>query len=806
MKKIITLIVLGKVLFAQDLSPIIVNSEKLEEETSLNQHLNSADIEDMISANGDIPSLLKNNPNVKIVEDKSDPSSIEPAKIKINEAKFYQNTFVLDGLSADSLLDPASYNRIDDVKGNENELFLDLDLIEKISVFDSGISAEYGNFSGGVIDVQLKNPSPIPSGKVNYRYTSDAFVKKHLAKGADASSIKKPEFKKRTFNATYSGPINDKSGIIFSHSNKEGSTPKAYFDGYENIKNSSSNTMLKYTRYFDDDSLGDVSLIYAPFKSESLRGRYIKDSQYSTNGGSVSLNSHYEKNFDTWSLDSNISIKASENKRETKNSYIKNWVKKDSKDWGVQPVSGDGISEEGSWGDIEKRQKSILSKIKLTRELDRHFINTGLELNYIKGTHKRFDDLIVYDKAVKNQNIRCNGYTEDCVQYEQYFSERKIYQKENVKASMFSFAYYLEDTYKYKNIKLQMGLRSDYNDFLKNFDLAPRFNPEISFFDNKTRVFGGLNRYYGKSFLSNKLREARTPYKNEYRGRYQNELNSNNIPSDQVNTTVWNIDSQKGTNRYIFSNLETPYTDEFLLGLSQKISNNVVKLKYVKRKARKQFMENIGKKQKFTRPDGELGFYTPKSMSNAGKSNTDVYSLNISSISSLPILSSRLSYSFSVSKSKNDTNFISYNTDDEEDISKVMYKGKEVNKSSLENYSRPERYSLFLKFKTPAVDFFDLKGSLSKSVLFSYTASYIKPTATDAKSASADGGLVEYEDKKISHVKNLDLKLAFDTKFSKNRRLRLSADIFNVLDEVSGEDSNNYELGRSFWLGAEYKF
>ena len=131
MKKIIPLLILGKVLVAQELLPtIIVDSETLKKKTSLDQHLTSQEIEDIVSSNRDIPSLLKTNPNVKVIEDKTDPSSIEPAKIEINEAKYYQNAFILDGLSADSLLDPNSYNRVDDVEGNENELFLDLDLID----------------------------------------------------------------------------------------------------------------------------------------------------------------------------------------------------------------------------------------------------------------------------------------------------------------------------------------------------------------------------------------------------------------------------------------------------------------------------------------------------------------------------------------------------------------------------------------------------------------------------------------------------------------------------------------------------
>lgn len=805
MKKIIPFLILGKVLVAQELLPtIVVNSETLKKKTSLDQHLTSQEIEDIVSSNKDIPSLLKTNPNVKVIEDKTDPSSIEPAKIEINEAKYYQNAFILDGLSADSLLDPNSYNRVDDVEGNENELFLDLDLIDRISVYDSAISAEYGSFSGGVIDVKLKNPSATPSGKVSYRLTGDSFTKIHEPKESNTYSTK-PKFDKKSLNTTYSGPINEDSGFIFSYSYKEGTRPKEYLNSFKNIKNKSSNYLFKYTRYFEDAALGDLSLIYSPYEKQNIKDKYTKDSYYTTKGGGITFNGHYEKNFDKWELDSNISIKSSKNERTSDTSYLKNWLKTSTQDWG-NGTQGSAISAEGSWGSITKTQESILSKIKLKRKFENHILNTGLELNYIQGNHERDDELIIYKEPILKTGIKCNGYLDDCIERQQYFQRRDIYQQENVDANMFSSAFYLEDEYKYKNLQIRLGLRTDYNDYLKNFDLAPRLKTELSFFDKKTRFFGGLNRYYAKSFLAFKLREARTPYRSEYRSSFNEQLNNPLANNAGINPSIWNTSADKGSDIYLFSELETPYTDEKLLGFSQSLGNSIFKFKFLNREAKKQFTLNRGERRAFTRPDGEISYYHPKIATNNGESSSDIYTLTIQNLETIKLFSSFLNYSLSYSHADTITNFKTYDTDDESSPFFVRYNGKTVAYDEIQNYDRPGRYILNLNFKTPSVEMFKLKGSLNTNFLFTYTPSHTKPEKIGTEEVDGIDDLVEaYEDTNVKALKNLDVKFSFDTRFGNSNRIRISADFLNILDDVE-EENSSYEIGRQYWLGMEYKF
>lgn len=176
MKKILLLIAINISLFGETLETIIVDGSK-ESSTSIGVNkISQKKMKKFLQENGDIGSVLKNNPNIKVQDKNNDIESISditPSKIEINGAKFYQNLFLIDGVSNDSSLDPAYTDKyaIQDVPGNENAMFIDLDLIESIDVYDSAIPVKFGNFNGGVIDAKTKRAGAIPESKISYKTT-----------------------------------------------------------------------------------------------------------------------------------------------------------------------------------------------------------------------------------------------------------------------------------------------------------------------------------------------------------------------------------------------------------------------------------------------------------------------------------------------------------------------------------------------------------------------------------------------------------------------------------------------------------
>lgn len=58
--------------------------------------------------------------------------------------------------------------------GGTQSFWIDSSLLQNVEVFDSNISAKYGNFTGGVINAELKAPDLSKAGgKVFYRITRD---------------------------------------------------------------------------------------------------------------------------------------------------------------------------------------------------------------------------------------------------------------------------------------------------------------------------------------------------------------------------------------------------------------------------------------------------------------------------------------------------------------------------------------------------------------------------------------------------------------------------------------------------------
>ncbi|MCV6608616.1 MAG: TonB-dependent receptor plug domain-containing protein [Campylobacterales bacterium] len=810
MKKAFIALIITETLFGESVSKITVESQTVKEKTSSDQYVTQEEIEKSISANGDIGSLLQINPNVTVEDNRNNYDSVEPVKIEINGGKYYQNSFMLDGLSNDSLLDPSSTNSKYDVSGNENDLFIDLELIESVNVYDSGISAEYGEFSGGVIDVKTKRATGSPYGKIYYKYTDTSLANFHIKREDKYQEAKKPSFEKKFFNGTYSTPIDDESGMIFSYSSKYGKSPQSYLGGIKNLSNQSKNIFTKYSRYLDDDGIIDVTLNYSPYSKEGITGTYIKDGEYTIEGGGLSLKGNYEKFFDQWTMNSSFAFKNTQNTRSTKTDYLKYWKKSNQTPWGKEPSESSGVplAVEGSWGDLKKSQRSFLGKIQFKKSLDYQKIKTGIDLKQIQGTYHRKSDLTIYRDPTYAKGIKCNGYTQDCIEGDQYFSRKDIYQKEKLSVTMGHIGGYAEDNIAIRNFNIIGGIRGDYNTYLKNFDIAPRLNTEGKFFKGKTKIFGGINRYYGKSFLAFKLREARIPYRSEYRSSSGGELNAIGLPADN-NPSIWSTSADKDSEKYVYSDLNTPYTDEKVLGISQILYNHVIKSKVVYREGRDQFMAEKGKRKSFTRPDGNVVYYAPIVTNNNGESSTDVFSITIRNLEKISLLNSQFTYILSYRDMNKKSNFLSYETSEDE-VYYGHYNEETYKRVDIEDGKTPPSYSFAINAETNDFSLGWLKGSLNSSLFFTFKESYTRRT-TDKQTVDVVVDKVNesayiYFDETLDEQYTLDGKFAFNTKFKNKEQLTLLLEVYNLLDEVESDIKDSYQLGRQLYVGAVYKF
>ncbi len=821
-KQLLFLLLVTDTLLSESLSVITVDEYQDTSSTNISAtKIDKTQIENTITGNGFISSILEKNPNISIDDDSKRSTTageITPGKISINEAPFYQNNFSIDGISNSSLLDPSLSNTFSkyDVPGNENEIFLDLDLIEEITVYDSGISAEYGNFTGGVIDAKTIRAEDELKYKISHTHTSDSHTKLHVNNKETfdqaLSDSQQPRFEKNFYNMYVSSPINESNGLIFSYSKKQSIIPGAYFDGFKDKTRENESFFAKWSHYFEDDSILDLSWTYSPYESTHFI-KDVKDSDTKVYGGGYNLKANYEKNYNFWNLKTNLALKGSENSRDSAN-YYKAWYKSPTMNWGEDSDNGANYSKEGGTGSIVKSQNSLEYNLKFNSDSFEytnisHKLSTGLDLAYHQSEYNRKESFYVYDTVENNNLINCNGDNEACVQGEQFFTQRKIYDKEQTEVNMASSGLYFQDRLEYERFEFTPGVRFDYNNYLKNKDFAYRLNSSIKPFNtNTTVVYGGLNRYYGKSFLGYKLREARDPYYEQYRSSFQN------VARD------WGSSSDKESNKYVFSDLKTPYTDESVIGLKQDISNARINLKYVKRKAKDKFTKHTEDYKVFTMPDGVTqAYYKPITFKNEGYSTSRTLSLNVGPTKPIKFNSFNLGYSFSTSINKTSANSDDYDDlldNDSDQSNKISYNGVFYDKNNIPIESDPKNLNLHLNMAFIPIEAFNIPLSVNLNSVIKHRLAYSKvedsgetttyqEKFTDKSTISTEVPVYEKVDYKSSTT--VDLKASFKFKLKEKNNLIFSTEINNLFDKVKNleNSSKNYETGRQFWFTLTYK-
>lgn len=803
-------------LLAKDLE-IVVVKERQDDSLGVSKFDKSL-IENSIQSNGFISSVLAGNSSVEVNDvslNSSKAGEIKQGQISINKAPFYQNSFLIDNISNSSNLDPNSKSIFSPygVAGNENEIFLDLDLIESLKLYSSNVSAKYGGFLGGVILAKTIRTRDKFTFKASYKHTSNHLTSLHSDNKQEFLKAKndnnQPIFSKNFYSLHSNLPINSANSLLLSYNYKHSNIPADYFGKFENKIRKNESFFVKHSHFFDDDSVLDTSLLYSPYTSTHFIYN-IKDSNTKLTGGGVALKSLLEKDLGNWNAEFSLGLKQSQNSKESKN-YNKKWIKTKTKNWFSQEADYDYAIEGGS-GSLEKSQTNFTLSLDLTRQMQgfykaQHKLQTGLTLSLDLGRYKKDKDTNYYTNPKLNYLVDCMGDDESCVSNEQYFTSKKIYKKEDTKVDMTSLGAYFQDDISVKNIDLNLGLRLDYNSFLKNLDLSPRFGASALFFDTSL-LFVGLNRYYGKSFLGHKLRSAQTPYYEEYQSTKLNRL------------TSWQSSADKDVQKYQFTGLKTPFSDEFSIGLNQKIATLSADFKYLIRTSKNQFSKHNQDYKIFTMPNGLKGYYKPTFFGNKAHSDLKTFSVDLHPNSKLRLGIFDFYYSFATSFSHYKANFDSYDDvldTNQDEIQKVFFDGKFYDKSALPQQSSPNTYVLRLNFISSYFKLFGKNFGLNLNSVLTHTGNYSKLEITDTskkhiyKDQISPTQTKEYEVseyKKINYTPKTSLDLSSQLKFKLGEnKLSFNVEVINVFN-TKQEDLQNmgYKIGRQIWLEASYAY
>ncbi|WP_234085891.1 TonB-dependent siderophore receptor [Azonexus sp. R2A61] len=816
------------------LAPVLVVEQREWQGTTL---VDRHTIEAMPAGNGDITSLLKIHPSVQFDNlqlSSKTPGEISPANISINGAKFYQNAFLIDGLNMNNDIDPAQSNPnlAADVPGKSQGLALDTDLLESIAVYDSNVPAAYGRFNGGVIEAITRKPSKELHGKLSYqtsrsswtRYKIDETQRESFENSANYDE--QPNFTKTVIRATLEGHLTEDFGLMANFSQKRSTMPTSFYssnnvgtmgmekrDQERQIDNYFIKAFWRPIRRLDIES----SLTYAPENNTYWRGN-TANSTFETQSGGTQFNLKARWDGDLAKVEQNLAYGRLHQSRDSDYDDWYTWRKSTTKNWGVGNSTG-ANSLEGGYGDVEQAQNTWQYRLNADwRPFEalgtRHRLQSGLEISQQYVRYARLTENSTYViPASTNTCTNSSGITDDitCSIGQtnngwpgQYFTQRTRFTTGEFDFTTTQWALWLQDEISVGRFNLRPGVRVDNDDYMNKTTLAPRFAAQYDIFgDYRTVLSAGANRYYGRNITSWRLQEGRN------RLRYNTERRPT-LDDD------WTVGTQ-ATNLVKFSELEVPYDDELMLGLSQRWRGLKFDLKYVNRKGRDQILEVSGTSigQPSTDPTLSNSYTT---YTNGGRSETDIVTLTVTPLQDLRWLGTYttglLALDWRDSK-QNAPNYLYDSTESEAYVRNpwIQYDGQIIRYADrpANNYSRPWTLRLSTITKIPA-------WHLTWTNFLRYRAAFSKMAQTVSASTSTvyhDGQQVAiWEKRTFNRSLTWDIRLGWELPIANSHAFFVNVDVFNVLDKATVADSTTatstgvpiYEVGRQFWLEVGYRF
>ncbi len=774
-------------------------------------------------ANGDITTLLRMHPSVQFdsnQQSSNSPGEIDPADISINGAKYYQNNFMIDGISINNDLDPGEhdYNSVrqfDSAPSRSHGIALDADLLQEVRVYDSNVPAEYGGFNGGVVDAVTRKPTRELHGKLSASMTRSAWTKYHISKddqeNFDNASDEQyqPDFDKTTVRGTLEGHLTEDFGAILNFSQKRSTIAlNAFENGYSspNADNSKDQTrridnyLVKTYWNVNDRLTLDTSLTYAPQESYYFQANRI-NSGFTTEGGGYqgSLKATWLADNATWTH--KLALTNLTSSRDAESDSYTNWYYSQTKNWG-NPSSTTARSADGAFGSLDQTQRGVTYSTKadwLPVEVagTEHTFTTGMELSHQTATWERPDTVVAATGFTRDNGTTC-GADELCSvspllngNRRQYANRRTEYAAGKLEETENKYAFFMQDKIQLGQLTLRPGLRFEGDDYMEKKTVAPRFSGDYDVFgDRSTVVVFGANRYYGRNLFKYRLADGRNSLLTSYTRTSQ--------------TGAWSGTRQSSLSK--FSTLDIPYDDELTLGLDQRWLDTDFRLKYVNRKGKDKINRSLGRVQGLpSEPGYATEYYT---YTNEGSSESDNVTLSITPLQELKLQGTRTSVQMAFDWSRTRDAYGNYDDAINSELllnDDVLYDGSLIKYSDLPagNFNRPWTARMTTITEIPQLH-------LTWSNFFRYRSPYDQIVNTnddviiDGKSVSV------FETESVSAAPTWDMRVDWELPTGKDEAVFVAVDVTNVADRVnsivSRGGNTTYEVGRQYWLEVGYRF
>ena len=573
------------------------------------------------AGSGDAIQLLKAMPGVQFsntqgLATEEALQDLRPADISISGGNIYENMIRLDGVGVNSRLDVTSTNPNHYIEGNAaasaQSVWVDVDLIDSITVHDSNISAEFGQFTGGVVEMETRRPSPLFGLSTYYGITSPDWAKFRVSDRVRdklaGEMPDQPEYEKERFSLIMDLPASDRWRSLVSYSRNESSIVKDRGNNWRQYgpygQSSVHETYLLKSEYDLADGLlltGQVT--YSPYESEFAHENGFDNLTYLDGGGLTSkLGLEGTRGDAEWKLD--LSYVTSDTDRTSVNPGT---ISVSTVGTGIDWCSSTSSCAVGGPGNLIQNQKDLTLKGLWEQPLGAGNLRMGFEIAQITGRKAQpYGRSYRHGASATNEvgsNIVCADPTEEaamtCVTGVYALGQYNESRAFDTEKQLESYSLWGEYRFDISGFDVRAGLRYDYETLLENHNFAPRLSVSHDLPWEGHNVTVAANRYYGRSFLGYALREG-------YPGTYIYRRTPTTVNGQKVYSDNWTIYSHTETAGYSNADLKTPYVDEFSFAVSGPVPfiGGDYRLKGVARQSEDQFSRSEGVTEPYDKETG----------------------------------------------------------------------------------------------------------------------------------------------------------------------------------------------------------
>lgn len=780
------------------------------------------DLENIPNTQKNITDFLKVNPNVQFNNNAlaaGKLGDLAASDVSIHGALFYDNKFLLNNVNIGNALNPADDKDgtgIESIDGGSLTATVNTDLLCGIEVLDSSVSAEYGEFTGGVIQAKTCIPNTAVGkvhGSLAYDYSSSDWTKYHFVDAeefdafADNDNAKyQKNFVKQGLSSTVYGKPTERLGLSLSASRRwsEIGLVSSYAaqepaNQTRQIDNFSGN--LSYD--FDDKNQLKLGLYYQE-ESNNKHNPSLANSSFQSQSENLALDFELKHDLEYAVLTQNLVLQSQNRARDSASTSMLAWNTSPDKNWSTQLSS-----TEGGYGDLEMSQdnweynlKSNFKDFELGGLI--HHFKAGVGYGHYQADWKRLEHAYMYYLPSKsNGGLGTNtctladgsldpycdlSYSNGTVSG-QYLARRRHYAEGEIEVQQDRWFSYLEDEMQLDQwLKLRFGLRQDYDSLSKKNNVAPRSLLQVLPFSNeRLNLSVGWNRYYSNNAFSYALQDGKNALTSEER---RNSLED-----------AWKVSNANAASSNIQrTQLDVAYSDESLFAISSVLGNWRSQLKFVNRDYKDQI-----RKDKIADTASDYQY------TNNGQSSAKTYTLQIDNIIPINALQAKNSFSLAVDYSQIKRNFNDYDDSMYNEQRYVEYDGKIISQLDMpaDNFARPLTVRAVWNMK------FD-HTPLTLTHFLRYRSAYdVMEKSTIAKNDRYEynGEIIQsrYNPERLSAAFTWDTRATYAMKIGRDYALNLGLTVNNVFNRHNKyyEQSASRilsETGRQFVADVQFKF